>query len=98
MSAFNQLGFRFFFCQWFYAFNIVPMTDAPMSVLLAEPPNTTDFPFMTIVDPTIAGGIKRPLDDGNAAFFWGEEGRDPKRQGNVEDAISLKQLFDRKMY
>jgi hypothetical protein len=63
--------------QWFYAFNIVPMTDAPMSVLLAEPADTTEFPFVSI----LTGGVKRPLDNGAGGFFRGDEGRDPKRQG-----------------
>ncbi|CAO3688330.1 unnamed protein product [Umbelopsis ramanniana] len=62
--------------RWFYAFNIVPMTDAPMSVLLAEPADTTEFPFVSIM----AGGVKRPLDNGAGGFFWNDEGRDPKRQ------------------
>lgn len=68
--------------QWFYAFNIVPMTDAPMSVLLAEPADTTEFPFVSIM----AGGVKRPLDNGAGGFFWNDEGRDPKRQG--KDGVS----------
>jgi len=68
--------------QWFYAFNIVPMTDAPMSVLLAEPADTTEFPFVSI----LAGGVKRPLDNGAGGFFWNDEGRDPKRQG--KDGLS----------
>lgn len=70
--------------KWYYAFNIVPMTEAPMDVLLAEPPNTTDFPLMAIADPSVVSGMKRPLDDGNGGFFWGDEGRDAKKRGNIE--------------
>jgi hypothetical protein len=59
------------------------MTEAPMSVLLAEPSNTTDFPFVSLMSSSMAGGMKRPLDNGTGGIFWGDEGRDPKRQGKI---------------
>jgi hypothetical protein len=56
------------------------MTEAPMSVLLAEPPNTTDFPLVSVLDSHMIGQ-KRQMEDGNGAFFWGEDGRDSKKRG-----------------
>ncbi|KAJ2962797.1 hypothetical protein NQZ79_g2046 [Umbelopsis isabellina] len=70
--------------RWFYAFNIAPMTEAPMSVLLAEPPNTTDFPLVSVLEPHMIGQ-KRQMEDGNGAFFWGEDGRDVKRRATGDE-------------
>ncbi|CAO3694451.1 unnamed protein product [Rhizopus microsporus] len=64
--------------RWFYAFNLVPMSQAPSEALETVPENTTECPFSSLFT-----NKRRHEDDHNGAFFWGEEPKRPKMGAEV---------------
>ncbi|KAG1448179.1 hypothetical protein G6F56_009019 [Rhizopus delemar] len=52
--------------RWFYAFNLVPMTEMTSEALESEPNNTTENPFTSLV-------TNKRKNDEEDTFFWGEK-------------------------
>jgi hypothetical protein len=62
------------------------MGKATPDVLGAIPPLTTDTPFLELTNKSSAGQ-KRGAPDDNGGFFWGDQQKPNKRQGNTVNGL-----------
>ncbi|KAI8984334.1 CwfJ C-terminus 1-domain-containing protein-like protein [Mycotypha africana] len=71
--------------RWFYAFNLIPLAKATKDVIEAVPENTTECPFITLLNQHGSNKRKTMMDpeSNNGGFFWGEQVADTTKRAKL---------------
>ncbi|KAE9550509.1 hypothetical protein FO519_006283 [Halicephalobus sp. NKZ332] len=93
--------------KWIYAFNLVPMRKMSKDELTTQPPNSSEFPYMDILQEFILRKREEDMKKSENQFFFDmnagyeeeeEEDRGRKRKNNSNDERQVKKISTEKCW